>query len=90
MSHFSVLIIGDEVEEQLDPYFELECTMGQEEIKNDPRAEFVEEMSTEELEKDFLRLKDEHPEHYYETLEEFAEEYHGYIKADKMPMNRIF
>ena len=82
MSHFTVLCIGDNVEEQLEPFFELECTMNQDEIKNDDRAEFQQESTTEELEKDFDRVKNEHPEYYYETLEEFAEEYHGYIKRE--------
>ena len=82
MSHFTVLIIGNDVEEQLEPYFELECTMNQEEMKNDPRAEFVEEMTTEALTEDFLKTKNDHPEYYYETLEDFASEYHGYIKAE--------
>ena len=64
MSHFTVLCIGDQVEEQLEPYFELECTMNREEIKNDSRAEFTERLTTEELEKDFLRVKNENPELY--------------------------
>ena len=85
MSHFTVLCITNNLEdviEQLDPYCELECSMSREEIKNDSRAKFVEEMSTEELENDFLRVKNEHPETYYETIEEFAEDYHGYQKSD--------
>lgn len=82
MSHFTCLVINDNVEEQLEPYFELECTMSREEIKNDSRAEFTERLTTEELEKDFLRVKNENPELYYENLEEFAEDYHGYSKLD--------
>ena len=56
--------------------------MDQNQIKQDPRAEFIEELTTEELEKDFIRIKNESPEYYYETLEEFADEYHGYSKLD--------
>jgi len=82
MSHFTCLVIGDNVEEQLEPFYELECTMDQNEIKNDPRAEFVKSFTTDELEKDFFRVKNESPELYYESLEEFAEDYHGYIKCD--------
>lgn len=82
MSHFTVLCIGDNVEEQLNPYYELESSMDQEEIKNDPRAKFVQHFTTEELEIDFLRIRNEYPEYYYKTLEEFAEGYHGYQKAD--------
>jgi hypothetical protein len=82
MSHFTVLCIGENVKEQLDPFYELECTMDLEEIKNDSRAEFVQKYTTEELEKDFLRIKNENPEYYYESLEDFAEEWHGIDKLD--------
>jgi len=80
MSHYTVLVLNDNVEDQLEPYCELECSMNQEEIKNDPRATYTEEFTTEELEIDFNRVRNDHPEHHYETLEEFAEEYHGYQK----------
>ena len=86
MSHFTVLCVTnnfEDVVEQLEPYCELECSLSREEIKNDHRATFVEEMSTEELEKDFIRVKNDYPETYYETIEEFAEEYHGYQKSDE-------
>lgn len=53
MSHFTVLVIGDNIEEQLYPYHELECTMDQKEIKDDPRSEFIVEIdSYEELKKE--------------------------------------
>ena len=38
MSHFSVMIIGENPEEQLEPYWELDLT--EEEVRNDPRGEF--------------------------------------------------
>jgi hypothetical protein len=82
MSHFTCLIIGSNPEEQLEPYYELECSMNQDEMKEDPRAEFVEEFTTEELENDFNRIKNEHPEYHYDTIEEFADEYHNYTKLD--------
>jgi len=82
MSHFTVLVIGNDVEEQLEPFYELECSMDQEEMRNDSRAEFVEELTTEELKEDFIKNKNDHPERYYETLEDFASEYHGYIKDE--------
>ena len=74
--HFTCLVFGDNVEEQLEPFYELECSMDQEEMRNDSRAKFVEQFTTEELEEDFIRVKNEHPEHYYETLKDFAEDYH--------------
>ena len=82
MSHFTVLVLNDNVEEQLEPFYELECSMNQEEMRNDPRAEFTDEVTKEELEEDFIKNKNEHPEHYYENLEDFAKDYHGYIKDE--------
>lgn len=82
MSHFTALIIGDNVDEQLEPYFELESIMSSEEIKNDPRATFQQEFTTETLEENFLKIKNEHPEYFYENLEEFAEKYHGISKKE--------
>lgn len=84
MSHYTCLVIGENVEKQLEPYFELECTMDNFEIKNDPRAEFVKEFTTEELQKDFECVKNEYPDqnHQYENLEEFADEYHGIDKLE--------
>jgi hypothetical protein len=84
MSHFTVLIIGENVEQQLEPYYELECSMDQNEMRNDSRAEFVEEKTEEEMEQDFLKVKDESPDLYYENIEEFAEDYYGYIKENDM------
>ena len=80
--HFSVLVVGENVGGQLQPFCELECSMDQDQIRQDPRSEFIEQFTTEELEKDFLRVKDESPEYYYEILEEFADEYHGISKLD--------
>ena len=82
MSHFTVLVLNENVEDQLEPYYELECSMSGDELKNDPRADFVEKISTKELEEDFIRVKNEHPDLYYEDLENFANEYHGYQKSE--------
>lgn len=49
MSHFSVLIIGKHPEEQLDPYWELDLPPDL--LRNDPRAEFVTEVSAGDFEK---------------------------------------
>lgn len=81
MSHFTCLVLGENVEEQLEPYYELECSMSQEEMADDPRSEFIEHMTTKELEDDFLRVKNENPDLYYENLETFADDYHGYFKS---------
>lgn len=69
MSHFTVLVIGDNVEEQLQPYHEYECT-GIE----DKYVVFVPaQESLEELQKQYEDRKDD-----YESLESFIEDYHGY------------
>jgi hypothetical protein len=49
MSHFTVLVIGEEPKKQLDPYWELDLT--DEEASKDPRAVFVDE--TEEMKKEY-------------------------------------
>jgi len=80
MSHFTVLVIGENFEEQLDAFYELEQSMNQNEMRNDPRAEFISEMNQQEMKKDFLRVKDESPDLYYKNIDDFANSYHGYIK----------
>lgn len=82
MSHFTVLCIGEDIEKQLYPYYELECSMTREEIKNDPRAEFKIMFTTEDLKKDFEKHLNEHPEYNYESLEDYADDYHGYYKLE--------
>jgi hypothetical protein len=53
--HESVLVVGvsnqDELEKALEPFYQLGCTMGQEESKVDPRSEFSVEYTKEEAEK---------------------------------------
>ena len=70
MSHFTVLVIGDNVEEQLQPFHEYECT-GHE----DKYVVFVPgEKSTEEYQKEY----DEQDKSDYPTFEEYMSDYHGY------------
>ena len=47
MSHFTCLVLGDNVEGQLEPYYELECSMNQSDMMKDPRADFIQEFTTE-------------------------------------------
>lgn len=61
MSHFSVLVIGENVSEQLEPFWELD--LSPEEMKQDSRAEFQEEFKVEDLEKEFEKFKKELPKH---------------------------
>jgi len=49
MSHYSVLVIGENVEKQLEPFWELD--LSREEMKVDFRAVFNKEFKKEDLEK---------------------------------------
>ena len=70
MSHFAVLVIGDNVESQLQPYHEYECTGIM-----DEHVKFVVTSKTpEQLQEDFEKRKES-----YGTFEEYMREYHGYI-----------
>lgn len=72
MSHFSVLVIGDNVEEQLAPY--------QENNMDDFPEEYLEfNDETEEVENDY---KDRDKKYKDMNIEEFAKEYNGYEKND--------
>lgn len=66
MSHFTVLVIGENPETQLQPFHEYECTG----IK-DQYVVFVE--AEENLNEEFKKHSD-----VYKTLEEFASDYYGY------------
>jgi hypothetical protein len=70
MSHFTVMVIGDNPEDQLQPYHEYECT--------GIRDEYVKFVPAEEpmakLEAEYEGYKEE-----YESFGDFLQEYHGYI-----------
>ena len=51
MSHFTVLVVGENVDEQLHPFWELD--LNEDEIKMDSRAQFFIEIKKDELEKKF-------------------------------------
>lgn len=71
MSHFSCLVIGPDVEEQLQPYHEYECTG----IK-DQYVKFVPAKETmEELQAKFEETKEKYN---YETFEDCMEQWYGY------------
>ena len=71
MSHFTVLVIGDDVESQLQPYHEYECTG----IK-DEYVKFVpSEETLEELQKSYEEKKEKYN---YESFEQCMKDYYGY------------
>lgn len=77
MSHFTVMVIGENPEKQLQPYHEYECT-GIE----DGYVVFV--PAEENLQEEFKKRKDD-----YSSLDEFVEDWYGYQKNDKGVYGRI-
>ena len=63
--HETVLVVGvsneDELEKALDPFYQLGCTMSQDEIKEDPRSVFSIEYTKEEAEKSYQEAILDHP-----------------------------
>lgn len=75
MSHFTVLVIGENPEDQLAPYREYECTGVKDEY-----VKFVEPYeSIEDLEKEYEECKEDYS---YRRFSDFMEEYHGYEQKD--------
>lgn len=69
MSHFTVLVIGDDVESQLQPYHEYECTGIEDEyVKFVPAEESLEDMTAK---------YEEHKEEG-QSFEEFIKDWYGY------------
>lgn len=73
MSHFAVLVIGDHVIDQLQPYHEYECT--------GIRDQYVTFVPAEET---LEELKEEYKNHKknYDSFDSFISGWHGYIKKD--------
>lgn len=69
MSHFTVLVIGPDVDKQLRPFHEFECTG-----YNDEYVENIDKLS--ELKAEFANHKHE-GEYSYVSLADFAENWHG-------------
>lgn len=80
MSHFTVLVIGDNVEKALQPFHEYECTGIEDEY-----VKFVE--AEENLEEKFEKYKKEKEEAgetcSYDTVEDYAKDWYGYYKNEE-------
>lgn len=75
MSHFTVLVIGENVENQLQPYHEYECTGIEDEyVKFVPAEETL-----EELQKDYEEKKETYD---YTSFENCMKDYYGYIEEN--------
>ena len=68
MSHFTVLVVGEPLEELLQPYHEFECTG-----KLDRYVQDV----PKDVGKLRAEYEDKREEYEYKTFEEFLEDYHG-------------
>lgn len=77
MSHFTVMVIGENPEALLQPFHEYECT-GIE----DEHVVFV--PADENFEEEFKEHKED-----YETIEEFAKDYYGYEKNENGEWGRM-
>ena len=81
MSHFSVLVIGDNVEDQLQPYHEYECTG-----TKDKYVVFVDKH--DEVTADWEDKEKAHKQEY-ENINEFASDYHGYDEIQDGRIGRL-
>lgn len=77
MSHFTVLVVGENPEGQLEPFWELDLSA--EEAASDPRAEFHETSEDVQAQWDALSEKERVE---YADINDYASQYHGYSCAD--------
>ena len=83
MSHYTVLIVGNNIEEQLWPYWELD--LSQEEAEKDPRSVFVSQIKDSEKEEKFSEFLNKEKEYIekndvkYESATEWIREWFGYV-----------
>ena len=83
MTHYTVLVVGNNVEEQLDPFWELD--LPENELKDDPRSEFSSKVKPEAFEQGARRIVEEYcpdDERYTVLLAE------GYFKEILINFNR--
>lgn len=73
MSHYTVLIIGEKPEAQLEPFWELD--LNRKDMLNDKRAVFVPSFKIGDLEKEFKKFKEEHKKEMEEAKEDYWERY---------------
>jgi hypothetical protein len=83
MSHFTVMVVGEDVEKQLEPFWGLD--LSEEELKKDPRAKFEVEIKAKDVEKEFAKYKKNRKgdDPSYKSIEEWIEDWHGYYPNEK-------
>jgi hypothetical protein len=86
MSHFTVLVIGNDPEKQLQPYHEYECTRIEDEYVID--VDYTDKIK-EDLERElFVGKKKDSEDYDYEYYEERAKE--NFVSYEKMTRNDYF
>ncbi|HUS50552.1 MAG TPA: hypothetical protein VMZ91_10330 [Candidatus Paceibacterota bacterium] len=82
MSHFTLLVIGPENEEELEQIMEPfnELDLSQEEMRFDSRAEFNKKLTIEEAEEEYQKFKNTGltTAPTYENLDNYMDKYNGY------------
>jgi len=81
MSHFSCLVVGDNPEQQLEPFWELDLEL--EELRRDSRAVFRVVIEDGELEKEYNKWRDEY------ILKTDIKKYEHYLEDYKDPMDWV-
>ena len=83
MSHFTVLVVGNNVEEQLWPYWELD--LSKEEAERDSRSVFVSKIKDIEKEEKFLEFLNKEKDYLekndlkYESATQWINDWFGYV-----------
>lgn len=83
MSHFSVLVVGEDIESQLEPFWELD--LHQDEAAMDHRAEFTPEISNDAMVDEYAKFLVDHEDYEgkYETIEDWIRDWHGYVYSEE-------
>jgi len=86
MSHFTVLVVGDDIDKQLEPFFE-QGDEGDYFMEFEPEVESREELiaswKRHNAEIEAIPAQERSSYHQtYDTPEEYAEKYHGWIERD--------
>lgn len=79
MSHYTCLVIGNNYDLQLEPFWELDLPI--EQLKKDPRAEFYLKYTTKELKTEYKEFTLKNPN--YGTFKEWISDYYGYVYDKK-------
>ena len=88
MSHFTLLVIGDDVDAKLQPFRELD--LPEDEIKKDPRAKFIEGIKHSEVEEKFKEFLKKEKEYLttnkinYTSANDWVRDWFGYIFNEEL------